>query len=569
MGKSSLSGADHLINTLETLGVKHVFCVPGSGDRPVYNALRQSSIQTILATNELNAAFMANGYFRNSGKVGVIIVIPGPGFTTSITGIVEAFFDSAGLVCIICKYPKFPGKKFQFQDINEQDIDRTFVKKSFSVSGASEIRKILFEAFVIASTGEPGPVLVELSSGFLSEKAPQSVITCVQPQFDNPSPDKKKMKEAVRLISSSRRVVLFLGQGALNTSPQIWKLVELLKAPVLTTTSGRGILPEDHPMSLSCDYLEGRLELINSFLHSSDLIVALGCKFSSNSTFGFRLNFSKEKLIHVDASPETLGANYPARLEITADVAKFLDSLLEHREEFNAREIGWDDSELERCRNLISKKKREFPEPSLEGMKPPTALAFFSALREILPEKSCLVTDSGLHQILARKYFEVRRPRSLIIPSDYQSVGYGIPAGIGAKLSDPDKMTVVVTGDGGFAMTGIELITVAREKIKLLVVIFNDNHLGIIRLNQLAQFGKSHAVRTGEIDYSKLSEALKLKYYRLNNNLKEIFDQFQADDGTALLEVKLKDSFNIHKSRIKGLIKNKAGNLLSKKFLKK
>lgn len=569
MGKSSLSGADHLINALETLGVRHVFCVPGSGDRPVYNALRQSSIQTILATNELNAAFMANGYFRNSGKVGVIIVIPGPGFTTSITGIVEAFFDSAGLVCIICKYSKFPGKKFQFQDISEKEINRTFVKKSLSVSGASEIRNVLFEAFALASTGEPGPVLVELSFGVLSEKAPQSFTKSAEPKFNNPLPDKKKMKEAVRLISSSCRAVLFVGQGALNASYQVQQLVELLKAPVLTTTSGRGILPEDHPMSLPCGYLEERLELINSILYSSDLIVALGCKFSSNSTSGFRLNFSKEKLIHVDASPGTLGANYPARLEIAADVVKFLDLILDHKEEFNDRIVKWENSEVERLRNLFRLKKRDFPEPRLEGIKPPTALAFFTALRKILPEKSCLVTDAGLHQLLARKYFEVRMPRGLIVPSDYQSVGFGLPAGIGAKLSDPERMTVVLTGDGGFAMTGMELITLAREKIKLLVIIFNDNHLGIIRLNQLAQFGKTHAVRTGEIDYSKLCEAFKLKYYRLNNNLKEILEQFQADDGTALLEVKLKDSFNIHKSRIKGLIKNKAGNLLPDKFLKK
>jgi len=558
LGKSSIPGADYFISTLETLGVEHVFCVPGSGDRLIYNALRQSSIQTILATNELNAAFMANGYFRNSGKVGVIIVIPGPGFTTSITGIVEAFFDSVGLVCIICKPSRLPGMKFQFQDINEKEIDRTFVKKSYSVSGASGIRNVLFEAFALASTGEPGPVLVELSSGVLSEKVPQLVTTRVQPQFDNPSPDEKKMKEAVRLLSSSRRAVLFLGQGAINASNQIRQLVKLLKTPVFTTTSGRGILPEDHPMSLSCDYLEGRLELVNSFLHSSDLIVALGCKFSSNSTFGFNINFSKEKLIHVDASPETLGANYPAQLEISADITKFVDSLLEHREELNCREIGWEAGEIERWRDLISTKKREFPEPRLEGIKPPTAQAFFTALRKILLENSCLVTDSGLHQILARKYFEVREPRGLIVPSDYQSEGYGIPAGIGAKLSDSKKMTVILTGDGGFAMTGMELITAVREKIKLLIIIFNDNQLGIIRLSQLAQFGKSHAVRTGEISYSKLCEALKIKYYRLSNNLNEIFDQFLADDVTSLLEIKLKDSFDIHKSRIKGLIKNKA-----------
>jgi len=561
LDKSPISGSDHLINTLEILGVKHVFCIPGTGDRYVYNALRRSSVRTILATNEVNAAFMANGYFRNSGNVGVIIVIPGPGFTNSITGLAEAFFDSVGLVCIICKPSKLPGIKFKSQDIDEKYISRAVVKKSFSINEVSEIRKVLFKAFALASTGEPGPVLVELSSDVLSEKATRYVTDRFQPQFFNPSPDKKQMNEAVRLISSSPRTVLYLGQGAINSSNQIGELVDLLKAPVLTNTSGRGILPEDHPMSLSCDPVGGKLELINSFLYSSDLIIALGCKFSPNSTCDYRLNFPKEKLINVNASLKTLDVNYPAQLAISADVAKFLESLLKHREVFKTREIGWKVGEIERWRKLIKIiKKTEFPEPILEGIKPPTALSFFTALRKILPENVCLVTDTGLHQMMARRYFEVRIQRGLIVPANYQSMGYGIPAGIGAKLSDPKKTIIVVTGDGGFAMAGMELITAVREKIKLLIIIFNDNQLGLIRLNQLAQFGKSHAVKTGEIDYSRICEAFKIKYHLLNNNLKEIFEQFLAEDVTSLIEIKLKDSFNILRAQAKGFLKNWARN---------
>jgi len=562
MGEPLICGHDLLVKTFETLGVECVFGIPGSQDSPIYEALSRSSIRTVLATNELHAAFMANGYFRNSGKVGVVLVIAGPGFTNTVTGLAEAFFDSAGLVCIICKPSYLPGRKFQLQNIDEKEIIRTLVKRSYSIDKTSEISEGFYEAFVLAQTGEPGPVLVEVSSDTLQKKAARPKILQSLPKFQTLSLDSERIDEAIQLISSSTRAILYLGQGAVEAHNQIIELIDLLKTPVMTTTSGRGIVPESHMMSIPTDLL-GDVDLVNSFLEESDLIIALGCKFTHNGSKGFCLNFPKEKLIHVDASPEVFGANYPARLAIPADTSAFLDAILRRKEEYKSRDSGWKKEEIEQWRQRIyrNRNKKSYAEPFIQGMNPPTAHAFFTSLREILPDDSCLVTDSGLHQMLARKYFEVNVPRGILVPSDFQSMGFGLPAGIGAKLSEPEKFVIVLTGDGGFAMNGLELSTAVREKIGIIVIIFHDSQLGLIRLHQLSHFGHSHAVRLGEISYSKFCEALGVEYHKLDNNLDEVFGQCLKNEGISLIEVELKDTFDIQKASLKGILKRKAREL--------
>jgi len=552
-----MSGADLIVKTLEGLRIEVIFAIPGSNDAHLYNALRQSSIRTVLATNELHAAFMANGYFRNSGKVGVVLTIAGPGFTNAITGLVEAFFDSVGMLCIICKPSNLPGRKFQLQKIDEKDLVRNVTKGCFSLKAGSDTEKTLSECIELATTGEPGPVLLEVMSDVLSENTVLSGNNDAQSKSGLSPVDEKSIAEAIELIVSSHRAVLYLGQGAISSSTQISDFIKLLKTPVLTTTSGRGIVPESHPMSLPSDLVDD-VDSVNGILDSCDLIVAMGCKFTHNGAKGFRLNIPEEKLIHVDASPEVLGANYPAHLAISTDVSEFLSALLNRREAFESRKAGWEAGEIDKWRQSLIKSihKKTYPEPHFEGMSPPTARAFFSALQNILPGNSCVLTDSGLHQMLARQYLEVSVPRGLIVPSDFQSMGFGIPAGIGARLADPARHVVVVVGDGGFALSGMELSTAVRENIAITVILFNDNNMGLIRLHQLSKLGHSHAVKTSEIDYSKFCESMGVQYFKLNNNLQEVISKSLDNDCVSLVEVVLKDSLDIQKTSVKGLLRN-------------
>lgn len=557
MKNSSLPGADVLVKTLEDLGVEVIIGIPGSHDAPLYNALRKSAIRTVLATSELHAAFMANGYYRSSGKTGAMMAIAGPGFTNSITGLTEAYFDSAGMICIVCTPSDQPGKAFQLQKIDEKEIVRSVTKGSFSARQASDIEETLRECFKLASTGEPGPALMEVTSGALSNKSEFTGSIETPSGSRLSSADEKTVEEIIHLLQSSRRAILYLGQGAVEAAKQVSTIVDIFKTPVLTTTSGRGILPEGHPMSLPSDLVDN-VDMVNAILDSCDLILALGCKFTHNGSKGFRLIFPEDKLVHVDASPDVLGVNYPARITLSANAAQFLDALLEKREKLETRKTGWESEEIENWRRSLVKNmhKKTFPEPHFEGLDQGTARAFFPSLQEALPENTCVITDSGLHQMLARKYFQVKVTRGFLVPSDFQSMGFGIPAGMGAKLADPDRPIVVITGDGGFALSGMELLTAVRERVNITVILMNDRHLGLIRLHQLNRFGYSHAVKTSEIDYSKFCESCGIQYFQLDNNLHEAVNKSLRSNEVSIIELKLRDSIDLKKSTAKGLLRN-------------
>jgi len=546
-----------VVKSLRSLGVDAVFGIPGSHDAFLYDALRKSPVRTILATNELHAAFMANGYFRRCGKPGVMVTVAGPGFTNGVTGLAEAFFDSAGLVCIVCKPAGLPGQKFQLQKIDEKEIIRSVSKNGFKIKDGAEIGSFLPECFGLAVSGEPGPVLLEISSSALSQKTPDIGLDGSTPQIWLLPLDKQAFDKAARRIESSRKPLLYLGQGAMPASAAIHELVDLLNIPVLTTTSGRGILSEKHPMCLPCDLMEDT-KLLNTLIESSDLVLAAGCKFTHNGAKGFRLKLPKEKLIHVDASPDVLGANYPAHIALCGDAADFFNSLLQRRELFRLREPGWKPVEIAEWRRslLKNKHKKSFSEPRFEGLRPPTAAAFFTALDDLLPEDSCMVTDSGLHQMMARKYLPVTAPAGLIVPADFQSMGFGIPAGIGAKLASPESKVVIVTGDGGFALSGMELLTAVREKIDVTVILFNDNRLGMIHLHQLSKSGRSHAVQTGLVDYSRFCESIGCACFKAADDCHASLEKALEAEGVSLVEVSLRDSLDYKKSGVKGAIRS-------------
>lgn len=550
-------GADLFVKTLEDLGVDVIFGIPGSHDALLYNALRKSSIRTVLTTNELHASFMANGYFLGSGKAGVMLAIAGPGFTNAVTGLTEAFFDSAGLVCIICKPESLPGNAYQLQKIDERDIVRTVTKGSFSITSPAEIEPVLQTSFLAALSGEPGPVLLEVAPRVLSHKNDLTQSKAMPAEDRPPPPDEHDLSAVVDWIASSPRIICYLGQGASGASEKVSGLVDLLQTPVLTTTSGRGIIPESHPLSLPSDLVED-VEDVNAMLASCDLILAMGCKFTHNGAKGFRLKLPEDKLVHVDASKDVLGANYPARIAIQADVPAFLDALWQQREKFASRVSGWKSGEIRAWRQSLIKNrhKKTFPEPQFEGLDPPTAGAFFAALRGLLPEKACLITDSGRHQMLARKYFEVSIPRGLIVPADFQSMGFGIPGGIGVKLADPERHVLVITGDGGFALCGMELATAVREKVNMTVILFNDSTMGLIRIHQLRKTGRDHAVTTGPIDYAKFCASLGIQYFKLDNNIHDVCNKSLLHKGVSLIEIVLKDTLETKKAAAKGVIRN-------------
>lgn len=560
-----MTGNEALCSALEQLGVKHVFGLPGTQNVDLFEALRRSSLRTILATHELAAGFMANGYYRASGKPGVLTTIPGPGFAFTVAAIAEASQDSAALVYITGKPAGQTGRKYNLQEIDQKSILAPLVKRVIEVETPGEIVSATREAYRTATAGEPGPVLLQLDPRCLSASDAESPTNDVPPPVTSLPPE--ELREAARLLSASQRVVLFAGQGANDAPQQLRELAEWLGAPVVTTRSGRGVVPEDHPLVMQFDFSDQGVRSLNSILDRSDLILAIGCKFTHNGTYGFKLRFPQDKLIHVDSSAEVLQANYPARLAICADAAAFLDGLRQLRESFARPNKGWDEREIESFKDLASRKS-DAVEPAIQGVEPATPAGFFAALRRAMPPDACLVTDSGLHQVLATRHFRALTPRGMVIPSDFQSMGFGLPAAIGAKLAEPDRNVVALIGDGGLAMSGMEILVAVRERIPITVIVFNDGALGQIRLQQISSFGRTHATSLLNPDLQLFAEALGAAYVRLESDgertLREVFNSGRV----TLVEVSVADSNGMFRERVKGLGRSSARRVLTPSLLR-
>ena len=551
---AKVNGGRLLCSALESLGVKHVFGLPGSQNVEFFEALRQSSLRTILANHELAAAFMANGYYRASGQVGVLTTIPGPGFAYTVAAIAEASLDSSAILYIANKPRDVAGKKFNRQSIDQRAILAPLVRSIVEVDHASNIVSGVREAFAATTAAEPGPVMLHLDPRAISGSGDE---TGTAPSMAPRQPEPAQVERAIELLKNSRRTVFFVGQGANGGTKQLLALAELLQSPVIATRSARGVLPENHALALTFVSSETAANGLNLLLERSNLVVAIGCKFSQNGTYGFRLRIAQEKLIHVDSSLDVLNANYPAKLAIHADAPEFLHALLRAAEDLKPRKSEWSAEELESYRQSGADYDKE-AEPCVQGVKPATPAGFFAMLRRVLPAESCLVTDSGSHQVLTGRHYRAHAARGLVTPADFQSMGFGLPSAIGAKLAQPDKPVVALIGDGGLHISAMEIITAVRERIPLTVIVFNDGFLGQIRLQQFLRFGRSHATDLLTPGLALLAQAMGADYLFFDGNSENVLRDVVEGDSVTLVEVSVGDSNAIRLDRAKGLVRNSA-----------
>ncbi|HEX7049655.1 MAG TPA: thiamine pyrophosphate-binding protein [Longimicrobiales bacterium] len=540
--RRAVSGAELLGTTLARLGVDCVFGLPGMQNLGLYEALRRGAIRTVLASQELAAAFMANGYARTSGGVGVLATVPGPGFACALTGLAEARHDSAAVLHITTPPPRASGRRHPLQALDQAAIAAPIVKGVFDIERAQEIPGVLGEAHALAVGGEPGPVLVQIAEEAVADGAPVAH-EAPEPTDDREPPlDAAALRQAVALVGAARRPLLFAGQGAADAAAELRRLAELLGAPVLTTLSGRGILPEDHPLALGFDPARGGVDALNRLIASADLVIALGCKLGHTGSAGFRLRLPAERLIRVDAERANLDANYSARLAVHGRVEAFLADVLRSLDA-SARgpsdHWGADAVAAWRARPAGT---GGLPEPAIRGIESDTPAGLFAALRRALPRDAILVTDSGLHQMLARRHFPVLAPRGLLCPSDFQSMGFGLPAAIGAALAAPERTVVAVVGDGGFTMSGLELLTAIRERLRLTVLVFNDGWLNLIRLQQYAAHGHAHATRLRNPDFETFASAVGARYIRLEGDAEPRLYAAIRGRGVTLVDVTVADS---------------------------
>ncbi len=542
---SDFAGADAaaaIREALQRLGAQAAFGLPGGPNQVLFQALRGGATRLIVPTHELAAAFMAGSYGRIDGRPGVLLTIPGPGFAFAIDGLAEAWQDSAPLVHVVSAPPAEPYRRLRHQGLDQAAMARPVVKAVFGVREVAQIDTVLGAAWECARAAEPGPVLVQLGAD--EEAHPPRV----------PDPDFEAARRIWARIHAARRPVLLLGQGCAHAAPMVRAYVERTGTPLFSTPSGRGIVSESSPWCLCYDTLRESTAALNELLGEADLVLAVGARLAHNGTAGGALRLPRHKFAHVDANPANLNALYPASDSAALPAQAFFAL----PEAAAAPRTDWTLAALAPRRAQIASIAVDSPEPRYAG-RPPRE--FFAALRAALPDEALVVTDSGLHQVLARRYFEVRAPHGLFLPTDLQSMGFGLPAAIAARLAAPGRPVVALVGDGGALMSGLELAVAVRERLALTVIVFNDGYLNQIRMQQLETAGQDHGVTLPHIDFRALAQAVGAHHVAADAHLACLGECVRSSRVT-LIEIPVSDGAAIAAAALKQRAKALVGRAL-------
>lgn len=560
---STRTGAELFCDALEQAGVDIVFGLPGTQTVEIYEALRASGIRSVVPTHELAAAFMANGYARVSGKPGVLLTISGPGVAFAPAGLAEAKLDGVALVHFTIAPAVGPTGEPSFQSFDQAALARPVVKATLRATETARLGAVVHEALALATARERGPVFVELAPRALRGGAADvgNATASVDPSSSMERGGAVGLDPIIEAVSGAARPVLFVAGDCGDSSDRLAEAAAKARVPVLIPAPHRGVIPEDHAWALCCDDQRTSFDRIQEVVSSADLVVVLGTKLSHVATAGFRLALVPERVACISDTGAALPHGYAARLLATATPAQFIDRL--ERAAPNAS--TWSPSQVAELKRRFSMDRPvDPPEPLVDGT---DAESFFTALRVALPRNAILVTDSGLHQVLARRYYPVLGHDSLVFPSDFQSMGFGLPAAIGAKMSAPDCPVVAVLGDGGFLMSGLELATAVRDSVPVVVIVFNDGQLNLIRLQQLREFGRSHGVELRVPDLEQFAASVGARYAASSGDISGAIREALAQAQPTLIEVAIGDSRAIARVRTKAVARETARRVLGQRLL--
>jgi len=482
------NGGSALIKSLEMEGVDVIFGLPGGAILPVYDPIIESPIRHILVRHEQGAGHMAEGYAQATGRPGVAMVTSGPGATNIVTPLADAYMDSIPMVVVTGQVATAAIGTDAFQEVDIVGITRGITKHNELVTEAADIPRVIREAFHIATTGRPGPVLVDIPKDIVDPNNPRSAMEWYWPEsVDLPGyrprveGDRELVEAAARLIVESERPVIYAGGGILKAraAEALRALAELLDIPVVTTLMARGAIPDDHPLALGMPGMHGNYTAVTS-MQESDLLIALGSRFDDRVT-GKLDGFAPEaRVVHVDIDPAELGKVRRPDVGITGDCRLVIEELITACTDLGAPDAQPDRSEW---RSRISGWQDRFPlryEQSEAGelLKPQYVL---ETLRDSAPEDCIVASGVGQHQMFASQYWTFRHPYTWINSGGAGTMGFSVPAAIGAKVGRPDRMVWAVDGDGCFQMTAQELVTAAAERIPVKVAILNNAYLGMVR----------------------------------------------------------------------------------------
>jgi len=507
--KTRLTGAEILWATLEAEGVREVFGYPGGAILPAYDALRKFPIRHILVRHEQSAVHMADGYARASGRVGVAIATSGPGATNMVTGIATAMLDSIPVVCITGQVGSKVLGTDAFQEVDITGITLPVTKHNYVVTRAEDLAGALRDAFRVARSGRPGPVLVDITKdaqqataefdfeAAASEKAGSHPMLNVAPQG---------ILEAVELIRSAHRPLILAGHGIIHSGAmnQVRALAERAQIPVACTLLGLGSFPASHALNLGMMGMHGE-SWVNHSIQEADLLIACGMRFDDRVTGSLATYAPKAKKIHIDIDPSEINKNVTVQVPLIGDLAQVLDQLLPYLRPRDGS--AW--------LHAINCMKGDAAVRDIKNLPDDGHLYAAHVINDLWHATSgaaVIATDVGQHQMWEAQYYKHEEPRSLITSGGLGTMGFALPAAIGAKVACPDKEVWVIAGDGGFQMTCPELATIAQEQLDINIAIINNGFLGMIRQWQEAFYDKNYqCAPILSPDFVKLAEAFGIR----------------------------------------------------------
>ncbi len=505
-----LSGAQIITRLLERQGIRTIAGIPGGGNLPLYDALSQSDKLThVLARHEQGAGFIAQGMARVTGQPQVCFATSGPGATNILTAIADAKLDSIPIICITGQVPRALIGTSAFQEVDTYRLSIPVTKRSFRVRAPSDLLEIIPEAFRIAASGRPGPVLIDVPKDVQSEVV--ELNGWPEPgRPDSPLPPAMAdVRQAARLINSARRPVLFLGGGVIHSEagPLAVRLAEKASVPVTTSLMGLGAIPADHPLSMGLIGMHAAVST-NMILEECDLLIAAGVRFDDRAT-GKAAEFCPDaKIIHIDIDPGEIGKLKAASVGIAGDIHKVLEALLPL--------VG--DSARKEWLDLVSglKEKHRPLIPDRNDLRTPYGLILRTA--DLLDKNAVIATDVGQHQMWTAQVYPFRRPRQWLTSGGLGTMGFGVPAAIGAALACPDRTIVCFSGDGSLMMNIQELATAVQERVNVKIVVLDNHCLGLVRQQQDMFYGRRLFAcdYTLPADFVKIAEGFGMKAFDLD-----------------------------------------------------
>ncbi|MFO7784289.1 MAG: biosynthetic-type acetolactate synthase large subunit [Desulfatiglandales bacterium] len=504
----TLTGAQILFDVLLKEGVECVFGYPGGAVLDIYDELSRTKIRHILARHEQGAVHAADGYARASGKVGVCLVTSGPGATNTVTGIAAAYMDSSPLVVLTGQVPTSLIGNDAFQEVDIMGITRPCTKHNYLVKDVRDLSRVLKEAFHIARSGRPGPVLVDLPKDLIQAKTEYRPGEGVRLKSYNPTyePNVKQVQKAVKLIKQAKRPLVFAGGGVIlsRASEQLTRFVQTIHAPVTTTLMGLGAFPARDPRWLGMIGMHGTYRA-NMSTAECDLMIAIGVRFDDRVTGKTDEFAPKAKIVHIDIDPTSIRKNIPVAVPVVGDCGRTLEKMLEYLEtedlgDLEEKRNPWfDQIKAWKGMNRLSYEQEDVIKPQY----------VVEALHRLTGGDAVITTEVGQNQMWAAQYYHLNGPNCFITSGGLGCMGFGLPAALGAQIARPDKLVVDIAGDGSIQMNIQEMATAVQYNIPVKIVILNNGYLGMVRQWQELFYDRCYSCTemSHAPDFVKLAEA--------------------------------------------------------------